>query len=269
MRVQILLENIARDERLAAAHGLSVYIETAHHKVLVDAGSDARISENAKKLGIDLMDVDTVVLSHGHYDHSGGLTEFLRLNKKATIYAGEGFAKPHYDQFGRYIGVEPALIGHPQVKEVSGNLKIDDELKLLNFNHKMPVEPINTCGMTEGEIDGSKTVRLSPETYDHEHYLLVTEGDSNVLFSGCSHKGIVNISEWAGKFRPKAIFGGFHLMDVKQEEFATLDHIAEELKKTGIVYYTGHCTGMEQFEYLKGLMGDSLEYAAGGDVFEF
>lgn len=267
MNIKILMDNNAACQGCASAHGLSVYVETAHHKVLVDAGPDASFAKNAAAMNVDLKAVDTVVLSHGHYDHSGGLSEFMRINSKAVIYAAEGFEKPHYDRDGRYIGVEPALIGNPRIKTVSGNHKIDEELGILQFNHGALLEEIDECGMSEGTILEDGTVRLAPESFDHEQFLLVNEGEKKVLFSGCSHKGIVNIAGKAAKFHVAAIFGGFHFMGVKPEEFARLENTAKKLLEYPVTYYTGHCTGMEQYEFMKGIMGDSLHYAASGSEF--
>ena len=67
-------------------HGLSFYIETKKHKLLLDTGASDATLKNAEKLGIDLTQVDTVILSHGHYDHSGGIMAFAKLNPTAKIY---------------------------------------------------------------------------------------------------------------------------------------------------------------------------------------
>lgn len=268
MKVKILLENTSVNEKCAAAHGLSVFIETEKHKVLVDAGPDALFLKNAMALGTDLTEVDTFILSHGHYDHAGGLTEFMRINKTAKIYAAEGFDRPHYSETGKYIGVEPVLVNNPRIQVVSGNFKIDDELSLLCFNFREPVVPINNGGMKEGRIMPEGTVALSPERFDHEQYLMVSENGNNVLFSGCTHKGIVNAADWVKRFKVSAIFGGFHFMNVRPEEFGMLKETAEALLKFPYTYYTCHCTGKDQFDFMKEIMGDRLIYAAGGDEFE-
>ena len=113
MKIVTLLENTACDAGLCAAHGLSLYIETPKHKILFDMGPDARFLDNAKKLGVDLSAVDIAVLSHGHYDHGGGLRAFCEINSQADIFI-------HTDAFGdfyaveegkepRYIGLDPEL----------------------------------------------------------------------------------------------------------------------------------------------------------------
>ena len=77
VKVVTLLENAACREGLASAHGLSLYLETPHHRILFDMGPDGAFAENAAALGVDLKSVDLAVLSHGHYDHSDGLRRFF------------------------------------------------------------------------------------------------------------------------------------------------------------------------------------------------
>ena len=95
MRIVNLIENTEGSAGCAYAHGLSFYIETEKHKLLVDLGPSEETIRNAEKLGIDPAQVDTVILSHGHYDHSGGIMAFSGRNPKAVIYMQES-AKEDY-----------------------------------------------------------------------------------------------------------------------------------------------------------------------------
>ena len=95
MKITVLMENTAAREELSAAHGLSLYIETPKHRILMDMGPNDDYLENAEKLGIDLTQVDLAILSHGHYDHGGGLKAFCALNDQAKIYVRE-------NAFGNY-----------------------------------------------------------------------------------------------------------------------------------------------------------------------
>ena len=82
MKLWTLVENTSCNENLKNEHGLSFYIETQNHKILFDFGQSDIFLENANKMGIDLSKVDIAILSHGHYDHGGGLKTFMKINEK-------------------------------------------------------------------------------------------------------------------------------------------------------------------------------------------
>ena len=86
VKIITLMENTQGEEGCAFEHGLSLYIETEKHKILADTGATGAFAENAEKLGVNLSSVDMVVLSHGHYDHSGGILTFTEKNRHARIY---------------------------------------------------------------------------------------------------------------------------------------------------------------------------------------
>ena len=89
LKIIPLMEDNLCGDGLIAEHGLSLYIETPKHKLLVDTGQSAKTWENAKVKGVDLTKVDTLFLSHGHYDHSGGLMAFAKSNPRAAKMPGE------------------------------------------------------------------------------------------------------------------------------------------------------------------------------------
>ena len=137
MKITTLLENTACRAGLCAAHGLSLYIETPRHKILFDMGPNEDFIANAKALGVDLAAVDLAILSHGHYDHGGGLVAFCRVNAHAPVYI-------HKDAFRAYYALEegraPRYIGLPRGLEdfrdrfvlTEGETVIDDELTLFS-----------------------------------------------------------------------------------------------------------------------------------------
>ena len=86
MKLTAFSENTSVSESLEREHGLSVYIETADHHILFDTGAGCIFKSNAEKLGVDLSKVDLLVISHGHYDHGGGLRTFLEVNSHAKIF---------------------------------------------------------------------------------------------------------------------------------------------------------------------------------------
>ncbi|MCR4940176.1 MAG: MBL fold metallo-hydrolase [Treponemataceae bacterium] len=135
MRITALIENTPGVEGCLPLHGLSFFIETERHKILFDFGPSDETLRNAEKLGIDLGQVDVAVLSHGHYDHSGGLLAFAALNPAAKIYmqrgaGGENYAFDGPDKGYRYIGIDKRILQLPQVQLLDGDFRIDEELSL-------------------------------------------------------------------------------------------------------------------------------------------
>lgn len=244
MKIVTLLENTARREDLLREHGLSIYIESQGHRVLFDMGQSDAFAQNAAVLGVDLGKVEAAVLSHGHYDHGGGLRRFLQVNDHAKIYVNQHAFELHYNAQNRDIGLDPSL---DRSRMIFGN-KATEILPGFTL-HTIPDAPVDTSGLQR--MVGNKLV---PEDFRHEQYLLVEENGKRILFSGCAHKGIVQI---ARAFRPDVLVGGFHLSKIQDESM--LDGIAEALLALPTRYYTGHCTGQMQFDRLKQKMGSRLE----------
>lgn len=253
MKVVTLMENTACREELCSEHGLSLYIETENHKILFDAGQSAAFAENAEMLGVDLKSVDFAVLSHGHYDHGGGLEKFLEINEKAPVYVSSHAFEPHFSVNG-YIGLDGNLQKNTRIRYVAEETALAEGIAL----YQLEVPPADTAGLTMEE-DGQR----KPDDFRHEQYLMIGERGRKILISGCSHKGILNIVD---AFRPDILIGGFHFMKVEEER--KLEEAARKLMEYNTVYYTGHCTGQKQYDYLKTIMEDKLHYLSTGTVLE-
>lgn len=252
MRIVTLVENTASRPELAAEHGLSLYIETDSHRLLFDAGQSGAFADNAEKLGIDLSGVDLAVLSHGHYDHGGGLLRFLKINDRAPVWMSRHAFEPHYNASARDIGLAPEL-RCSRIRFAQEGEALDQGLTL--YSRIGCPHGIRPFGLTVREGD-----RLVPEDFRHEQYLLIEEGGKRVLVSGCSHRGILNIVE---HFRPDVLVGGFHFMKLDPGG-PELEAAAAALKRYQSTYYTGHCTGESQFSALKALLGARLHRLSGG-----
>ncbi len=258
LKIKALLENTQARPDALTEHGLSLYIETGRHKLLFDMGQSDKFVQNAQLLSVELGDVDIAVLSHGHYDHGGGLARFMELNHSAKIYLSRYAFEPHYAGTEHYIGIDTALAGSPRLVPVADHIQLDDELELFSCNQLPNSYPTDSAGLTRQSDAG-----FVPEDFRHEQYLLIHDGTRRALISGCSHKGILNIMEW---FHPDILIGGFHFMklDVKGEGRKTLAQAAAVLNTYSTAFYTCHCTGVEQYEFLKERMGDKLHYLACG-----
>ncbi len=260
MIITPLIENTTIDDTLIAEHGLSLYIETSNHKILFDMGQTDAFADNALKLGIDLSAVDIAVLSHGHYDHGGGLKTFLEINHKAPVYLSRHAFKPHYNGCEKHIGLDASLAENNRLIFTGDNLKIDEELELFSCNDKPRPYDMGSFGLNM--LQGDKLV---PDDFRHEQYLLIKEKDKKVLISGCSHKGILNIVSW---FSPDVLIGGFHFvkLDPDGEGNEVLSLAAGMLNQYPTQYYTCHCTGVNQYEFLKKTMNKKLHYLSTGQT---
>jgi len=255
MKIWTLVENTACRADCTAEHGLSLYIETGDHRILFDAGQSGAFADNAEKMGVDLSKVDFAVLSHGHYDHGGGLLRFLERNTHAPIYVNQYALGAHFNGAEKYIGLPPELAQ-------SGRLIFAQETQVL-----APGITLHSCNTREKVcrtepfgLQIRRNGRLEAEDFLHEQYLLIREDQKQILFSGCSHKGIVNIAAW---FCPDVLIGGFHLNKLDPGDGA-LEAVAARLKACPTVYYTGHCTGKAQYDVLKTVLGHRLEQLSAG-----
>ncbi len=253
MKITVLTENTSACG-LPYEHGLSLYIEANGHRLLFDTGQTALFSENAEQLGVDLAAVDICVLSHGHYDHGGGLKRFIGLNDHAPIYLSRHAFCSCYNAKGKYIGLDPELKKSDRLIYTEDICELNDGLTLYSCNDREKYLDMSSAGLTVMK-DGV----FIPDDFRHEQYLLIEEGGRRILISGCSHKGVVNIMEW---FRPDVLIGGFHFMKLPTD--VVLQSYAERLDGYDCDYYTCHCTGTEQYEYMKRYM-KSLHYISAGD----
>ncbi len=259
MIIKALTENTSKNENIFSEHGLSLYIETGKHKILFDMGQTDLFYKNAQTMGVDLRAVDVAVLSHGHYDHGGGLEKFLEINKAAPVYLSRFAFGEYYNGQEKYIGLNKTLKKHPQLVFVGDEKKIDCELSLFSLNEEIDKEKIEPFGLNE-KSDG----QFLPDAFRHEHYLIIEEKNKRIVISGCSHKGVVSIAQ---ALRPDVLIGGFHYSKIDPES-GLLDTRTQELLKTRATFFTCHCTGEDQFEYMKKIMQNRLNYIRAGDVVE-
>lgn len=273
MKVTTLLENKTTCGSLRCEHGLSLYIETAQHKILFDSGASDAFWENAKSLGVDLTQVDIAFLSHAHNDHCGGLLTFLEGNKTAKVYLQKEAFGDYYVVTGdkcAFIGLDASLRAYAdRFVMAEGVTEIDGELTL--FSGIPGRELMSEANATLREKVGEDYPR---DAFRHEQNLLVREGEKLVLFAGCAHSGIVNILSRAQEISgraPDAVFAGFHLYNPslgQSEPRALVDAVGERLRALKATrYVTGHCTGETAYGWLRETLGNRLGYMATGTEF--
>ncbi|MCL2352781.1 MAG: MBL fold metallo-hydrolase [Firmicutes bacterium] len=271
MIIKVLSENTAVSDGFGCEHGLSLYAETRGRKLLFDTGAGGLFAENAAKMGVSLAAVDAAVLSHGHYDHGGGLKTFLGINGRAKIYLREGAFGPYYaDGPGgtkKYIGLDNGLQPDERFVFCPERFRIDGELELFSEVRGDDWVPPGNAELFRKTAEG-----YLPDGFAHEQYLSVRQNGKFILITGCSHRGIVNIVRQFeadhGRF-PDAVIGGFHLCSRGQSAAPGFtDAVARELLKTGARCYTCHCTGPEAYLRLKEAMGGNIGYLSAGSTLE-
>lgn len=262
MKIINLVEDTAGDNGCLYEHGLSFYVETEKHKLLVDSGATDMFLKNANVLGVDLTQVDMVVLSHGHYDHAGGILPFAAKNPNAKIYMKSSAGEDYYHlslSEERYIGIDKGILKLPQIVMVQKEKHIDNELFLFS-----DITGKRYLARSNSELKQKFGDHYIQDTFAHEQCLVITQGEHRILMSGCAHNGILNILdryyEIFGTY-PDVVISGFHMMkksDYTEEEVDNIRQTAYELLKTKALFYTGHCTGQKAFEIMKEIMGEQL-----------
>jgi 7,8-dihydropterin-6-yl-methyl-4-(beta-D-ribofuranosyl)aminobenzene 5'-phosphate synthase len=272
MNVKVLSENTSSSEKFASEHGLSLYIETGTHKILFDTGASGLFAENAEKLGVDLREVDLAVISHGHYDHGGGLKTFLGINNRAKVYLHQRAFEKHYANrpggVKAYIGLDESLLPNERFVFCDGRFKLDNELELFSG---VKAERLVPSGNTDLFMKIGDA--LIQDDFAHEQNLIISENGKTLLIAGCAHNGIINIID---KFKtergcpPDFVIGGFHLYNhgTKENEAPEIvNEIGGSLLETHSKFYTCHCTGIESYNRLKAVMGDNIGYISTGYQF--
>ncbi len=271
MKIINLVENTEGEAHCRAEHGLSFYIETKKHKILMDSGQSDLLIENAQKLGVDLSKVDTVFLSHGHYDHSGGIIPFSKINKTASIYIKEDafgdYYSTNYGAEPKYIGIDPQIKELSQIKIIRENMRIDEELSVFaGIGNDRP------WPLTNKRLYKKVDNEMINDDFEHEQCLVISQDGENYLFSGCAHHGILNVLDrykeiYGGE--PDYVFSGFHTMrknSYSDDDISYILDTAEELRKYKTKFYTCHCTGEKPYEAMKKILKDQIEYVHCGDT---
>jgi len=218
INIKILIENTAHTTGLKTEHGLSFWIEYGDKKLLFDTGQSELIIYNAKTLDIDLAQTDAIILSHGHYDHTGGLSTVLGItSKKAKIYLHPAATEPKYSQKAsgaKYIGMFDSA-----KKAIEDCLIIWTAIPAMIFPAMSvtgQVPRINDYEDVGGHFFIDENCQRPDELLDDQTLFMKSAKGLIVVF-GCAHSGVVNtldyISKLTGEKNIYAAIGGMHLLN--------------------------------------------------------
>lgn len=252
--ITTLMENHSPKTCYMAEHGLSLLVEGCGFRLLYDTGSSPGFLNNARTMGIDLTELDALVLSHSHYDHTGGITALL-AERTVPVYLGTGFFEERYSRKTdglRDIGtsVTPSFFSsrHIPVTEVSaGPLEFFPGVYVLSgFRTQFPEE-----APPKSVLRGPRAA-LRQDTFEDEVVIVLRTEKELCLLSGCSHNGLLSmcarVEELFG--HPVTTFlGGTHLMEADGQR---IEYTCSRIKNSGIRRLGAcHCNGAQATEYFQ------------------
>ncbi len=270
MKVHILAENRVRRRGLLAEHGLSLWIDTGKKKILFDTGQTDVYMHNSKAMGIDIESAEYIVISHGHYDHAGGLEFFPELDSVKGIYihpdaflrktADAGDSEPERDvgvPWEMKPWIRDRLVRNRETVEIESGIAVSGEIPRVTSFERVPAD-------FRVEREG----RLEHDLIIDEQVLIVEVDGGIAVFSGCSHPGIVNCLEYVRKTYPdstiKLLVAGMHMDNISRSRLdSSIKHMLDmNIKKLVPL----HCTGFNAMCEMKRVFGERCHICCTGDM---
>ncbi|TEB17810.1 Metallo-beta-lactamase superfamily protein [Pelotomaculum sp. FP] len=274
MKMHILTDNRTNKRGFLAEHGLSIYIEHEKANILFDTGQSDVYCRNAAQMDMDFNKTDCIVLSHGHYDHCGGLIHFPKTDRFPKVYVHEFVFAKRYAQNAdgkscREVGIPWSFDDYSFIKN-----------NIVFTRKNLQIAPgVNLCGEIpstlafEGVPEGFYTgddVDKSVDMMKDEQMLIFDTGKGLCIFLGCSHPGVVNCLNYAIKQFPgkkiDTLVAGMHLNSVSPLRLQMTMQAMLDLNIQRIIPL--HCTGIFAICEMKRFLGDRCLPLCAGDSLE-
>ena len=264
-----LIENTAGGPGLLAEHGVALLIEADEHRLLFDTGQGLALRHNAEKLAIPMELVDAIILSHGHYDHAGGLADALAMTGPVDLYLHPQALTTKFNQSGRDIGAPTELnkltlltreiIYTRKPTEIFPGIRVTGEIPRI---HQIE----DTGGPFYQDVICSR-----PDDLPDDQALFIETPKGLVVLLGCGHSGVINTLEYVQELTDKkpihAVLGGMHLLRATPER---LTFTGDRLNDMAIDYLSpNHCTGLDAVCYFKARFPDAFHLSQAGTIHRF
>ena len=255
--ITVLVENMAGDPSLLGEWGLSFLIETGKHRILFDAGGGRTLFENARALKVDLTKLDAIVVSHGHFDHTGGLEKAFETSGPVDLFIHPAAFAPRYFKGRERVVREENGISRDVLRGKARGFLETSVPTLVREGVMVTGQVPRTADFEDTGVGGfiyldadMKTPDLVPD--DQAIFFRVPEGI--VVILGCAHAGVVNTARYVMKLtgaeKIYAVMGGTHLLSASPQR---MQATSEAFRQMGIEkILLGHCTGVNAFAQLAG-----------------
>ena len=270
MKLTILVEDSKPTQPgLESEHGLSILVEADGQTGLFDTGQSDAVVRNAARLGIDLEKLSWIALSHGHYDHTGGLEAVLHKAREATVYLHPAALEPKLVVEGSHTRNAGMGLTRAQLENKAASVVFNkDPIQISPSLHLTGAVPRHTAYETVDQrfATRDKAGNLVHDIFPDDQSLILHSRSGLIVVCGCAHAGLVNILHYTAELFPgqpfRGIAGGLHLHSASDKRVI---RTAEELQNFSVQeLWPNHCTGANAIDYFRDIFFQRVMSASAG-----